>query len=166
MLKVQLARDVVQCSLAGTIGGTGERELIYIGYGGYGGGDGDEFRGAGRFLEQREHGLEEDQGADGVDLEMDLDFFSGRGNAGAPVVGDAGVGDHDVDMRDGLFREGGDGGGGVCSGERVDLYDDDLAAGAGNDGLDGSGLSCIADGCDDDVVGTLGVRGGKTETNA
>ena len=165
MLKVQFPRDIVQCSLAGTIGGAGERELIHIGHGGYGGGDGDELRSVGRFFEKREHGLEEDQGADGVDLEMDLDFLRGRDNASAPVVGDTGVGDDDVDVRDGLFGEGGDGGARVRGGERVDLHDNDLAAGTGNNGLDGGGLGCVADSCDDDAVGPLGVRGDKTETN-
>ena len=113
VLEVQLAREVVEGGLAGAVGGAWDWELIHVGDGGDARGDGNELRGAGGFLEEGEHGLEEDQGPDGVDFEVHLCFPSGRRHAGAPVVGDAGVGDHDIEVRDGVFGEGGDGGGGV-----------------------------------------------------
>lgn len=61
--------------------------------------DDDEFRPRG-VLQKRMHGLEEDEGPDGVDGDVFLHF--GDGDRGDGFVGfdDAGVGDDDVDFGD------------------------------------------------------------------
>lgn len=166
MFEVQLAHDIVERSLAGAVGGAGDRKLIHVGDRGDAGGDGYKLRLYSRILEERIHGLEEDQRTNGIDLKMDFYFFSGRGDGGAPVVGYACVCDDHVEVRDGMFREAGDSGGWVSGGEGVDLHDDNLAAGGGDNGLESSALGDIADSCDDGIVGTLSVLSNKSETDA
>jgi len=60
VLKVQLAHDIVERSLAGAVGSAGDWELLHVGDRGDAGGDGDEFRLYSRFLKERINGLEED----------------------------------------------------------------------------------------------------------
>lgn len=103
MLEVQLAYHEVECGLAAAIGGVRDRELIHIGDGGDASGDGDKFWGTSGLLEEWVHGLEEDQGTDSVDLEMAFHFLSGCGDAGTPMVGDAGVGDHNIEVRNAML---------------------------------------------------------------
>ena len=110
--------------------------------------------------------MEEDQGANCVDLQVDLQLFSWRRDGGAPVVGDAGVCDDHVEVRDGMLRETSNRGGWVGGGQRVDLHDDDLAARGRDDGSESSALGGVSDTCDDDIVGTLSVLSDESETNA
>ena len=109
--------------------------------------------------------MEEEKGSDGVHLEMSLYLLGRYCEAGGPVVGDTGIGDHDIKVCDGVLGESGNSLNWVGGRYRVDLHYDDLAARAWDDGVKGCSFGRVADGCDDDVVGTLGVDFDETEAD-
>lgn len=165
MLEVELAHNIIERRLASSIRGARNGELLHVGDRGDASGDSDEFRLC-RLLEERVHGLEEHEGPDGVDFQVDFEFLGRGGDRATPVIGDAGVGDHDIEVRDGLLGEAGDCGGWVRGGEGVDLHDDDLAAWGGHDGIESCALAGVADSCDDGVIGTLCVLSDESEADA
>jgi hypothetical protein len=103
----------------------------------YSRGDLYEFRGGGSGVKEGEHGFEEDEGGDDVDLVMAGHLSRGRASYRTKVVEDSGVGDDEVEGGDvvGGFERGDCGGGGGVV-FVVDFDDDEGCVGGFGEGLE------------------------------